>query len=525
MQPRRDDSQEAVFQFLQDPGTHGISEPVIRIDTHGAVVFLAGPDVFKVKRAVRYAYMDFSTLTLRERACHAEILVNRSDPADLYLGVLPITRDHDGSLHLGGSGQVVEWTVHLKRFDEEATLDRQAARGAVTPALIDALAGSVIAAHEAAPMRDATRATRLLKRQIGQTLDELASEPEIFPRQRTARLASALRRRLDELLPLLARRGVAGQVRRCHGDLHLGNVVVIDGLPILFDALEFDEDLATGDVLYDLAFLVMDLCMHGLVAEANRLLNGYLSLSAEQAPLIDGLAALPLFLSVRAAIRAKVVAASFRFHSDPARRETALAYLSAASEFMMPASPRLIAIGGLSGTGKTRLAAAVAPALGHKPGAIHLRSDVVRKHMAHAGLTTRLPAAEYEAGPSAAVYHSLGQLAERGLCAGQVVIADATYQDPTRRADIAKVAQQAGAAFQGLWLDAPLALRTARIAARRGDASDATEAVAIAQDAANLGGSSWRRLDASQPAGSLLQAALAALQCTGSPTAPPARRR
>lgn len=482
---------------------------MVRIDTHGAVIFLAGPDVFKVKRAVHYDYMDFSTLPLRERACRAEMLVNQGNAAGLYLGVLPINRDEHGMLHFGGAGVTVEWAVHLKRFDEEATLDRLAAKGGITPALIDALAGAVSVAHGIAPVRDATRAIATFHDQVSQTLAELTSAPDLFPAPQTARLAAAMMKSLDDLQSLLVRRGLAGQFRRCHGDLHLGNVVVVDGSPVLFDALEFDEDLATGDVLYDLAFLIMDLCRHGLAAEANRLLNGYLALSADQALQIDGLAALPLFLSVRAAIRAKVAATSFRLDpAAPEKRQTAVDYFATAAEFMVPAPAMLVAIGGLSGAGKTRLAAALAPALGRKPGAIHVRSDIVRKHIAGVGATTRLSQAMYEPGPSSAVYRTLARLAGRALGAGQVVIADATYQQPSHRTDIATVARDAKAAFKGLWLDAPLALRTDRIAARRGDASDATEAVAATQDAVDLGEMNWARLDAGQPFETLVDAAM-----------------
>lgn len=489
-----------------------MSDPVIRIDTHGAVVFLAGPDVYKVKRAVRYDYMDFSTLALREKACDAEIAVNQGNTANLYLGVLPISRDANGALHLGEAGEVIEWAVHLKRFDEEATLDRLAVLGAITPKLIVALARTIATAHDIAPIRDATRSIVSFQDQIRQTLDEIASGTDLFPSHKSAHLAIDMERYLDALRPLLVIRGLTGQVRRCHGDLHLGNVVMAGGVPVLFDALEFNEDFATVDVLYDLAFIVMDLCHHNLAAEANQLLNEYLSLSADQTLQIDGLAALPLFLSVRAAIRAKITAASFRL--DPAtliRREVALAYFEAAAAFMAPAVPRLISIGGLSGTGKTKLAAAVAPALGRLPGAIHLRSDTVRKHMAGVAMTTRLSPDLYAPGQSAAVYRTLDQLAGRALKTGQVVITDATYQNPARRHDIARVAQAAGVAFKGLWLTAPLALRTDRIAAREGDASDATAVIAAAQEEIDPGEMDWTQLDATLPFGALVDNAQAML--------------
>ena len=299
-----------MFVFLQDPRTYGRTEPVIRIDTHSAAVFLAGPDVYKVKRAVRFPFMDFSTLEKRHAVCEAEIVVNRGNAPDLYLGVVPITLNGD-VLRLGGNGQVIEWTVHLRRFDENATLDRLATNGPFSAELIDKLAQAVVAAHRRAPLHNGCPATRVLRQLLQETVDELANAADLFPPKQKVAFRAALVAAFEGAEPLLLRRGERAQVRRCHGDLHLGNLVLINKAPVLFDALEFDETIATCDILYDLAFLLMDLCKRGLLANANRLFNRYLSLS-DDAPLqIEGLAALPLFLSLRAAIRAKVIAALF----------------------------------------------------------------------------------------------------------------------------------------------------------------------------------------------------------------------
>lgn len=185
----------------------------------------------------------------------------------------------------------------------------------------------------------------------------------MFPLKQTVALGSALAAAFDRAEPLLLRRRAQAQVRRCHGDLHLGNLVLIDGAPVLFDALEFDEAIATSDILYDLAFLVMDLCEHSPPAHANRLLNRYLSSSDDEPLQIEGLAALPLFLSLRAAIRAKIIAAQLCLNPTKANlRDEALAYFEAAIRFLHPVLPRLIAIGGMSGTGKSTLATASARA-------------------------------------------------------------------------------------------------------------------------------------------------------------------
>ena len=498
MIPSQSRGQRDVFAFLQDPATHGRTEPVIRIDTHGAAVFLAGPDVYKVKRSVRFPFMDFSTLEKRHAVCAAELVVNRGNAPELYLGIVPITCDGD-ALHLGGSGEVIEWAVHLRRFDENATLDRLATNGPFSAALIDKLAQAIVAAHRRAPLRAGDAATRTLRRLLQETVDELGAAAEVFPPDQVVMFGAALVAAFDRAEPVLLRRGERGQVRRCHGDLHLGNLVLINDAPVLFDALEFDEAIATCDILYDLAFLLMDLSKRCLYNNANRLFNRYLSLSDDEPLQIEGLAALPLFLSFRAAIRAKVIADQFRL--DPGSnhlRGEALAYFKAAIGFLAPVPPELVAIGGRSGTGKTTLATAIAPSLGRAPGALHLRSDIVRKHRFSVAETARLPGTAYKPEISAAVYDTLNDLAEAALRAGQAVIVDALHLLSEERDAIAAVAARAGVPFIGLWLEAPTEMLVRRVKDRRHDASDATPTVVVSQAKQAVGTVMWHRVDSSQ---------------------------
>ena len=495
----RSHGQRDVFAFLQDPATHGRTEPVIRIDTHGAAVFLAGPDVYKVKRAVRFPFMDFSTLEKRHSVCEAELEVNRGNAPDLYLGIVPITRDGD-ALHLGGSGEVIEWAVHLRRFDENATLDRLATNEPFGAELIDNLARAVVAAHRRAPLRDGGTATRTLRRLLRETVDELGTAADVFAPDQVVMFGTALVAGFDQAEPVLLRRGERGQVRRCHGDLHLGNLVLIDDAPVLFDALEFDEAIATCDVLYDLGFMLMDLCKRGLRGNANRLFNQYLSVSDDEPLQLEGLAALPVFLSLRAAIRAKVIAALFRL--DPGRdtlRVEALTYFEAAIGFLAPVPPQLIAIGGLSGTGKTSLAMAIAPLVGQAPGALHLRSDVERKHRFAIAETARLPADAYQPDISALVYDTLNNLAATALRCGHAVIVDAAHLRLGEREAIAAVAARVGVRFLGLWLEAPTEMLVQRADERRRDASDATASVVASQGKQNIGMLNWHRVDSSKP--------------------------
>jgi uncharacterized protein len=504
-------NQQAVFDFLSNPAAHRGAVQPRRIDTHGAAVFLAGPDVYKVKRAVAYPYMDFSSLAKRKTACESEIAINRPHAPEIYIGTLPITRDANG-LHLGGEGEIVEWAVHMRRFDENATLDRLADRGTLDAALIDRLAEIISEAHGLAPPRLGAAAVEALGAVVRETLAELAARPEIFGGETLSGLCAGLTSAFDKNKPLLVHRALTGKVRRCHGDLHLRNIVLLKGKPVLFDAIEFDESIATIDILYDLAFLVMDLWERDLPAQACRVLNHYLWLAEDEAGEIEGLALLPLFLALRAGIRAKVLIAQAALTEDPrpvyakARRYGALA-----SRFLAPAQARLIAIGGLSGTGKSTIAEALSSRLGRAPGALHLRSDIERKKMFGVPPETRLGPQAYAPQVSDAIYRRLGDLAWRGLAAGRAVIVDAAFLKQEERAAIARLAAETNTPFAGLWLEAPISTLKARVRERRNDASDATEQVVTAQTDWVTGPLDWRRLDASGPAEAVAAAALAEL--------------
>ena len=504
--------QEAVFALLADPATHGVDGSVARIDTHGAAVFLAGADVYKVKRAVRFSFMDFSTLEKRRRACARELELNRATAPALYLGLTPIVR-REGALHLGGEGEVVEWAVHMARFDETATLDQVLSRQGLSPPLIAALAQAVAAAHARAPVitGGSGRELRAVARNVVAGLREA---PDLLPPGRVSALEAGFLEAFDRLEPLLARRAKAGEVRRCHGDLHLRNIALIDGAPVLFDALEFDEALASIDRLYDLAFLLMDIALKGQGFAANGLLNRYL-IACGAAPPYDGLAALPLFLALRAAIRAQVGAAAAAFR-DPAGRaqagEEARAYLAFAEEALAPRPVKLVAVGGLSGSGKSTLAAALAPHLGPLPGAVHLRSDVERKRLHGTPELERLPQEAYSIEATQQVYATLRARAEAILAAGHGVIVDAVHQRPDERAEIAAIAHESGVDFLGLWLEAPVEALAGRVEARRGDASDATAEVVRWQAGREAGPLDWVRLDSTQAPAPLLAQARALVE-------------
>lgn len=513
-------NQQITIAFLSLPQSYPERPASVeRIDTHGAVIFLAGERAYKLKRAVRLPYLDFSTCKNRRAICEREVALNRLTAPELYLGVVPVVRDaHSGALSLGGEGEPVDWLVEMRRFDQEALFDRLALAGRLDLALIEPLAEAIAAFHQGAPVnREATWLQSL--DEIAETLENaLTSEAAKAVGLDAADYFPTLRAFLARGTKLLAERQGAGYVRRCHGDLHLRNIVLQAGRPVLFDALEFDERLATIDVLYDLAFLLMDLWHRGLKAHANRLLNAYLQYEAGARPLA-GLGALPLFLSLRAAIRAMVGVHGLA-HQETGRQDKAsaeiISYLTLARSFLSPPQPRLIAIGGVSGTGKTTIARKLAPLLGAAPGAIHLRTDVERKQQEGAW-TRRLGPAHYSVEARRAVYLRVMEKADAVLRAGHAAIIDATFLDARDGAAAAQTAHSAGAAFTGLWLEAEPAELMVRVAARHGDASDADADVVRQQLAGASAPTDWQRLDASGGIDSVFRLAQRALKLEETP--------
>jgi hypothetical protein len=490
------DDQTEVIAFLAEGA--GLARPPVeveQIETHAARVFLIGERAYKLKRAVRYSFLDFGTVARRRTALEAELRLNRRTAPDLYCRVLPITREVGRGLALDGRGEVVDWVLEMARFDQDQRLDRLAVRGELDEPLIEQLAEAIADFHEAAEVRRDRGGAEAVHAVLAGNFDDLAGLGA--PAGPLGRLKDLSLAALARDQGLLDRRRAEGRVRHCHGDLHLANIVRLDGRPVLFDCLEFDEALATIDTLYDLAFLLMDLVHRGRGDAAGLLLDSYL----ERQPDDAGTALLPLFMSCRAAIRAKVEGFEASADDDPADRASAAeeerSYLDLALGLLAPAPARLVAIGGRSGTGKSTLGRRLAPGFGPAPGAHLLRSDRQRKRLCGVALTQRLGEAGYQLEVTSKVYAALADRAAVLLRAGRAVIVDAVFGRPDERAAIEAVAGAAGVPFTGLWLEAPETVLEARVAARTGDASDATVEIVRRQRALDPGPIGWQRLDAS----------------------------
>ena len=468
------------------------------IETALARVFLTPGAAFKQKKAVNFDYVDFTTAEQRSLALARELELNRAAAADIYRAVRRITRRRDGGLEFDGAGALVDEVLEMRRFPDEAVLS--VTPDALTGDMAEALGRTIARFHSGAPSRKVSglaftvpsnaNMLRGLARELGEAaVDELIAATEAEH---------------ERLRPLLEARAAAGFSRRCHGDLHLGNILVEQGRPVLFDCIEFNDALSDIDVLYDLAFLLMDLDFRGRREPAARVLSGYLDEAArsfEPRLLWRGTALLPLMLSVRAAVRAHVAG-----HSDDA--ELGRRYLAAACAHLAPGPPRLAAVGGLSGSGKSTVARRLAPNLGAAPGAVILRSDEIRKRQAGLAPTDTAPPEAYREAADAAVFDELFGVALTLLRAGRAVVLDATFMRPELRDQAEAMARKHGVRFDGVWLQAPPAVLEARVAARVGDASDANVAVLRDQLGRDVGPMSWRVFDASRPVDEILTAAL-----------------
>jgi predicted kinase len=385
----------------------------------------------------------------------------------------------------------------MQRFDQGRLLDGLAERGELGVSVMPRLARVLADFHRLAEVRRGfgdLAATEALIEEIQASFAEGAA---VFDSGRVEHLMCALRTEARRRGDYLNVRDADGFVRHCHGDLHLRNIVLDDGMPVLFDAIEFNEALACNDVLYDLAFVLMDLEQRGLRAHANTLLNGYFHHTGDY----QGLPGLPLYLSLRAAIRAHVSATMAVGHAGGAKapklRARARRYLELAGGFLLPEPPRMVAVGGLSGSGKSTLARGIAPPFGRPPGAIVLRSDQVRKELMSVEEFEPLPPEAYAPEISSRVYRRLLERAGAALQGGQSVVVDAVFARLEDRQAVEEAADRAGAAFRGFWLRVPPPVLERRVAARGEDASDATVGVVREQLARETGAIAWTQLDAS----------------------------
>lgn len=448
---------DRLHQRLQEQA-HG--HEVACIETHLSWVLVTPTEAFKVKKAVDLGFVDQRGREARRQACETEVRLNRRTAPSLYLGVRGI--DANGQWVLANDRQAVDHAVHMRRFDPAATLDQLLCLDGdvsdeVAERWIDQLVDQIVAMH--AQARHATHGGLIddLRRATHETVPSwraVCEGPEQWDRVDSVLHAIAERERaLDGLCR--QRRG-DGFVRECHGDLHLGNVCVFEGRVTVFDAIDFCEPLRTLDVMNDLAFLLMDLMVRERPQLAWRALSRYLDATGDHA----GVPLLASAMAWRALVRFKVA----RLQGGPQGEALAERYLSGAIQLLSPRQPVLVAMQGVSGSGKSAVSQRLLACLG----AIRLRSDVER-HRLHAPGEP----ADHSADAREAVYDALFDRAEGLLRAGQRVVLDATFLALAQRERVRELAERLQVPWAWVQCEAPVEVMLARLAARQGDASEA----------------------------------------------------
>lgn len=489
-----EDLQADIVRAFERGEVEGVPTPVERIDTNLNHVFLAGDRVYKIKRARRLPFVDFRSLEQRRKACEAELAINRRLGSPFYLAVERLVRR--GKAFAFGHGEnAAEWVVAMKRFHDDQRFDLLAAAGRIGLTEAEDAARMIADMHAKAPVfRSGGHAAdyRQVIHNLRRTEEDGAAAQGLSISG--DRLYEQLDNELSRIDPLIEERRDLGRVRRAHGDLHLGNICLFEGRPTAFDALEFDERMATTDVLYDLAFFLMDLTHCGLRREANAAMNCYWEEARESE---SALALLPFFVALRAAVRMAVAVESGDL-------EGAHSYRSLALQLLKHDRPKMLAIGGLSGVGKSALAREVAPLLPGGVGARIIRSDVVRKRSLGIGVEKQADRGAYAPERRAATYREMLAYAAAAAGAGASVVVDATFQAEGMRETLAAALPAA----RRIWLEAPLDLRLARVGARMSDASDADVSVAVAQEAIIDPGPDWERVDAGRPLADIAEAVL-----------------
>jgi uncharacterized protein len=503
-----EDEQAPVVAFLRAEADK-LGPDFTEIDTHISRIFLGGNRAWKLKRAVRLPYADFSSPEARLACCLKEVALNARTAPNLYIGVRKVTRQPDGVLRLDGSGELVDATVEMRRFGQECLFDRMAQDGRLSLPLMEDLAANIAAFHrEATPM-----VGNVGSRNIAAVLDinrRGFSTSTVFSQAEVDELDGMFRTALDRHKLRLDQRSEAGKIRHCHGDLYLRNICMLDGQPTLFDCIEFNDTIATIDVLYDLAFLLMDLWHRGLHQHANLAANRYLDQTDDEQDLV----LLPFFMALRAAVRAHVTATQVEESHGEADglRDTARSYFDLATGLLRPVPPVFVAIGGFSGSGKSTIAELVAPRLGAPPGARILESDRIRKEIFGVPVNKRLGDEAYKPEIGDAVYGLMAARARDILSNGAAVAVDAVFNDPARQRLIADAVGELGVPFHGFWLDASPKVMRERIAGREKGPSDADIKVLEFQLSKPLEPTSWTKIEASQVAAEVAERILVALR-------------
>ena len=447
------------------------------VETHISWVILTGPYAYKVKKPVDFGFLDFTTLEKRKFFCEEELRLNRRLAPQLYLEVIGIGGSPEAPV-LGNGGEPFEYAVKMSQFDQQGLADRALARGELGAAEMDQAARIVADFHAVAAVAGDERpfgSSKMAHAPVAQNFEQI--EPLISEASDLERLEAMRQwaeKRHGELDATLDARKAAGSVRECHGDIHLGNMAILDGQVTLFDGIEFNEPFRWTDVMADTAFLVMDLEDRKRDDLGRRFLNGYLEQSGDY----EGLAVLPYYQSYRAMVRAKV--ACLR-RGQPGLSEAEQneiheqfrGYLGLAERYAERPAPWIALTHGPSGSGKSH----ISQALVERTGAIRLRSDVERKRLfglkPEESSDSAVGSGIYTSEATEKTYARLEALAETVTNAGYPVIIDATFLKSAERERFRTLAERLGLPLHLIDIECDDAVMRERIGGRAGDASEA----------------------------------------------------
>ncbi len=477
---------DALVRSLLEPAAYAHPVRSVRLlETHISWVFLTGLYAYKVKKPVCFGFVDFSTAERRRHCCDEELRLNRRLAPDLYLNVVTIHGPAEGA-RLHGEGPPLDAAVQMREFRQEDLLPEALARQGVAPELIADLARDLARFHAgaaASPPQAPWGRPDLVLEPLLANFETLGRCGRPLAQQRE--LHDWMLSEHQRLLPLLEQRRVGGRIRECHGDLHLGNMVLHNGRITVFDGIEFSEALRWIDPISDLAFLLMDLRHRRRNDLASRLLQEWLDWSGDHA----GLPLLPWYQAYRALVRAKVAGLrlsqpSIRPAEARALEKELAAYVHEACQVMRPRQPVLLVTHGVSGCGKSHAASLL-----RSRGWLHLRSDVERRRLFGrwgADPVAPPPAADpYAEEVTTHLYATvLAEAAAAALDAGQAVVVDATFLRRDQRERFRALARQAGAGFGILAPEVSPGEARRRIAARQragGDPSEADDSVLTMQ--------------------------------------------
>jgi aminoglycoside phosphotransferase family enzyme/predicted kinase len=452
------------------------------LETHISWVILTGDFAYKLKKPVRFNFVDYSTLELRKSCCEEELRLNRRLAPEIYLDVVPIAGP-EHACHVSGDGPVCEYAVRMRQFSQDALLETAMTAGKTSLAHFDAFGRTLADFHQSesgAPVPVNLGTPEAIVKNVSDVWELLHSHAAVDMRESLHRLDAWRLAEQGRLADVFRERLRAGFVRECHGDLHLGNLLYLDGRVVAFDGIEFNPSLRWIDALSEVAFLVMDLDAAAHREAAFAFLNAYLEVTGDY----SGLVVLPYYAAYRAAVRAAVtlLRASQVADGDAARtiRHEANRYLRAMERWTQPGHATLTITHGVAGSGKST----ASRALMLREGWIRIRSDVERKRMQHASSATASAQEQYSPSAMELVYERLASLADQVLASGLSVIVDATFLRRTQRIQFRRIADQRKVDLQLVNCTASLEELRARIAARANDpdnVSDATTAIAEQQ--------------------------------------------